>query len=392
MNVALAGPEDAPPVIMLHGFPESHRTWREIVPLLSDKLRLVMPDQRGFGDSDRPQDVAIMAPTRWSPTSSRWPMRLGIDRFALVGHDWGGAIAWAAALRGDPRIERLAIVNSPHPLIFQKSLIEDEAQRAASQYMRAFRNPGMEAGIEAMGFDAFFDKSFSKHVDLSLIPDEERQLYIDQWSRPGALTAMLNWYRSSQVVVPAIGESASLPAWVERGVPKIQIPVRVIWGLEDKALLPIQLEGIGEVGDDVEVFPLAGVGHFAPWEAPERVAEALAPLPCCRLERLQARSVMTRSISRSAARLAAVQALYQQEMEGTPAARLLHEFHDHRLGATIEGETYAEAEISFFDDLVDGHAGSPRGNRRADRRTAGRRLEPRPARQADEGDPARRRL
>ena len=77
---------------------------------------------------------------------------------------------------------------------------------------------------------------------------------------------------------------------------------------------------------------------------------------------------MTRSISRSAARLAAVQALYQQEMEGTPTARLIHEFHDHRLGATIEGETYAEAEISFFDDLVSGHAGAPRGDRRADRR------------------------
>jgi pimeloyl-ACP methyl ester carboxylesterase len=68
-----------------------------------------------------------------------------------------------------------------------------------------------------------------------------------------------------------------MPAWVERGVPMLRIPVRVIWGLEDKALLPIQLEGIGEVGDDVEVFPLNGVGHFAPWEAPDQVAEALAP-------------------------------------------------------------------------------------------------------------------
>jgi pimeloyl-ACP methyl ester carboxylesterase len=135
----------------------------------------------------------------------------------------------------------------------------------------------MEAGIEAMGFDAFFDKSFAKHADLSLIPAEERQIYIDQWSRPGALTAMLNWYRSSQVAVPAIGEEAEMPAWVERGVPKLHIPVRVIWGLGDKALLPIQLKGIGEVGDDVEVFPLEGVGHFSPWEAPEKVAAALKP-------------------------------------------------------------------------------------------------------------------
>lgn len=277
MNVALAGPQDAPPVILIHGFPESHRTWREIAALLGDRLRLIMPDLRGFGQSDRPQDIADYATDTLVADVFALADALGIDRFALVGHDWGGAIAWAAALRADPRIERLAIINSPHPLIFQKSLIEDEAQRAASQYMRAFRNPGMEAGIEAMGFEAFFDKSFSKHVDLAKIPGEERRRYIDDWSRPGALTAMLNWYRSSQVVVPAVGENASMPAWVERGLPKLRIPVRVIWGLEDKALLPVQLEGIGEVGDDVEVFPLKGVGHFAPWEAPDQVADALAP-------------------------------------------------------------------------------------------------------------------
>jgi pimeloyl-ACP methyl ester carboxylesterase len=277
MNVALAGAADAPPVIMIHGFPESHRTWRQIAVKLGDCLRLVMPDLRGFGDSDRPLDVASYATDTLIADIFSLADALGIERFALVGHDWGGAIAWAAALRGSPRIARLAIINSPHPLIFQKSLIEDEAQRAASQYMRAFRNPGMEAGIKAMGFDTFFAKSFSKHVDLKLISPQERQIYIDQWSRPGAVTSMLNWYRSSQVVVPAVGENASMPAWVERGVPKLRIPVRVIWGLEDKALLPVQLEGIGEVGDSVEVFPLKGVGHFAPWEAPEQVADALYP-------------------------------------------------------------------------------------------------------------------
>ena len=80
----------------------------------------------------------------------------GIDRFALVGHDWGGAIAWAAAIGGSPRIERLAIINSPHPMIFQRSLIDDPAQRAASQYMNAFRTPGMEQGIARMGLETFF--------------------------------------------------------------------------------------------------------------------------------------------------------------------------------------------------------------------------------------------
>ena len=277
MNVALAGPEDAPPVILLHRFPESHRTWRELAPLLSGKLRLVMPDQRGFGDSDRPQEVGAYATETLLADLFALADALGIDRFALVGHDWGGAIAWAAAIKGDPRVERLAIVNSPHPLIFQKSLIEDDDQRAASQYIRAFREPGFEKFVEGVGYEAFFDKSFSKHVDVASIPAEERQHYIAQWSRPGALTSMLNWYRASKMVVPQPGITVDVPDLVLRAFPKIHIPVRIVWGLEDKALLPIQLEGIGEIGDDVEVFPLKGVGHFAPWEAAELVADALLP-------------------------------------------------------------------------------------------------------------------
>jgi pimeloyl-ACP methyl ester carboxylesterase len=277
MNVALAGPEDAPAVILLHGFPESHRTWRSLAPLLSDEFRLVMPDQRGFGDSDRPQEVDAYQTETLLADLFALADALGIERFALVGHDWGGAIAWAAAIKGDPRVERLAIINSPHPLIFQKSLIEDEAQRAASQYMRAFRDPDFEKFVEGIGFDAFFDKSFAKHVDLATIPAEERSTYIAQWGRPGALTAMLNWYRASKMVVPQPGITVDVPDLVLRAFPKIGIPVRVIWGLEDKALLPIQLEGIGEIGDNVQIFPLKGIGHFAPWEAPQQVAEALRP-------------------------------------------------------------------------------------------------------------------
>lgn len=277
LNVALAGAETAPPVILLHGFPESHRTWRALAPLLSDDLRLIMPDQRGFGDSDRPQEVEAYATENLLADLFALADALSLDRFALAGHDWGGAIAWAAAIKGDPRVERLAIVNSPHPLIFQKSLMEDEEQRAASQYIRAFRDPNFEKFVEGISFEAFFDKSFAKHVDLSSIPANERATYIAQWSRPGALTAMLNWYRASKIVVPQPGITVDIPDLALRAFPRIHAPVRVVWGLEDKALLPVQLEGIGEIGDEVEVFPLKDVGHFAPWQAPRQVAEALRP-------------------------------------------------------------------------------------------------------------------
>ena len=282
MNVALAGPDDAPPVILVHGFPESHRTWRALAPMLADKLRLIMPDLRGFGASDKPQDVADYATGHLLADLFALADALGIERFALVGHDWGGAIAWAATIgaprnKQRPRIERLAIINSPHPLIFQRSLIDDPPQRAASQYMNAFRDPAMEAGIARMGLETFFAKSFSRHVDLATISPDERQAYLDDWNQPGALTAMLNWYRASRMVVPAVGEEAAMPDWVQRGVPKIGVPVQIIWGLDDKALLPVQLDGIGEVGDDVTVVPLSGVGHFAPWQAPDKVSAALGP-------------------------------------------------------------------------------------------------------------------
>ena len=105
LNVALAGPADAPPVILLHGFPESHRTWRGLAPLLEDEFRLVMPDQRGFAGSDRPQEVEDYRDRQAGRRHFRAGRALGIERFALVGHDWGGAIAWPAALRGDPRLD-----------------------------------------------------------------------------------------------------------------------------------------------------------------------------------------------------------------------------------------------------------------------------------------------
>jgi pimeloyl-ACP methyl ester carboxylesterase len=277
LNVALAGAEDAPPVILLHGFPESHRTWRGVVPLLEDRFRLVMPDLRGFGASDQPQEVEAYSTDKIVADIFALADALEIDRFALVGHDWGGATAWPAAIRGDPRIERLAIVNAPHPLIFQRSLIEDAEQCAASQYIRAFRNPAMEAGIAAMGLETFFDKSFSKHVVLASIPEEEREHYLADWGRRGALTAMLNWYRASQLVVPEPGETAGMPAWVSRGVPRIEIPVLVIWGMKDRALLPLQLDGLDEQCAHLTIVRLPDAGHFAPWEAPQAVADALAP-------------------------------------------------------------------------------------------------------------------
>jgi pimeloyl-ACP methyl ester carboxylesterase len=275
LNVQVEGPEDGEPILFLHGFPESHRTWRAVVPVLAREFRVVAPDQRGFGASDKPDGVENYRTDRILEDLIALSDALGLDRFTLVGHDWGGAVAWLAALRYPDRLARLVIVNAPHPLVFQKSLFENAAQRAASQYINAFRNPMMEKGIEAMGLDAFFSKTFASHADVSLLSDDERQAYLDDWGRPGALTAMLNWYRASEIVVPAVGEEASAPAWTRAPFPKIAVPTLVLWAMRDTALLPVQLGGLYELVEDLRLDTIPDAGLFVPWEQPKTVATAI---------------------------------------------------------------------------------------------------------------------
>jgi pimeloyl-ACP methyl ester carboxylesterase len=277
LNVALAGDPGNPVVILLHGFPESHRTWREVAPRLQDRFYVVMPDQRGFAGSDLPREVHDYKTDLLIDDIFALAGALAVERFALVGHDWGGAIAWGAALRGDPRLTRLAIVNAPHPVIFQKSLIDNSDQRAASQYITAFRAPGFETMVEAKGFDWFFETIFARHVDISKIPESERRQYIADWSQPGAFTAMLNWYRGSKVIVPPPGVTVPLPDWLLHAFPKVKVPTLVVWGMKDAALLPIQLDGLEELVDDLRIERLPDAGHFAPWEAGDAVAALLEP-------------------------------------------------------------------------------------------------------------------
>lgn len=274
LNVATAGTAGAPPLIFLHGFPESHRTWRHQIAEFAADHFVIAPDQRGFGASDQPEGVENYTPDKPVGDLIALADHFGIDRFTLVGHDWGGAIAWMAALNRPDRVAQLVIVNAPHPLVFQKSLIDDPAQRAASQYITAFRSPGIEAHIAAMGVEKFFDTSFAKHADPALLADEKPN-YVADWSRPGAMTAMLNWYRASAITVPAMDEDAAMPAFVTAPFPPVQPPTLVIWGMKDSALLPVQLDGLDAVVSDLTIARIDDAGHFVPWEKPQAVSAAM---------------------------------------------------------------------------------------------------------------------
>ena len=272
LDVTLGGPDNAPAIFFLHGFPESARTWRHQLADLSRDYHVVAPDQRGFAGSSKPEGVENY--THDKPVADLIALAdaLGIARFTLVGHDWGGAIAWAAALNHPDRVERLAIINAPHPFVFQKSTFDDMGQREASQYIRTFRVPGMENYI-ANDLDNFFEKTFRGHFDLDFSP-EEKAAYLDEWAQPGAVLAMLNWYRGSPLIVPAMDETPDRPAFLDGPFPVLTVPTLVIWGMKDKALTPSQLEGLDDLVADLHIVRVPDAGHFITWEKPDAVIGA----------------------------------------------------------------------------------------------------------------------
>lgn len=273
LDVAVEGPRDAPLIVLLHGFPESHRTWRHIIPNLARDHFVLAPDQRGYARSSKPEGVEQYTPDKIVADLLALADHFGIGRFTLVGHDWGGAVAWMAALQHPDRVAKLVIVNAPHPFVMQKTLFDDMAQREASQYMTAFRNPGLEAHIDKIGLSSFFDGSFMRHTDFAKIADE-KPLYLDQWGQGGAMTAMLNWYRASAIIVPAMDETPERPAFLDAPFPPLKVPTLVIWGLGDKALLPSQLDGLEALVPGVRIDKV-DAGHFVPWENPDAVIAAL---------------------------------------------------------------------------------------------------------------------
>ncbi len=273
LDVAMAGDPASPAIVLLHGFPESHRTWRHQIPALADRFFVIAPDQRGFARSSKPAGVENYTADKPVADLLALADHFGKDRFTLVGHDWGGAIAWMAALQHPRRVARLVIVNAPHPFVFQKSLFDDAEQRAASQYIRALRDPATEAHLAALAPGELFDASFARHADPALLAPE-RDVYLDQWGQPGAMTAMLNWYRASAVIVPAIDETPERPAFLDAPFPPVTQPTLVIWGMADQALLPVQLDGLDALVPDLTMVKI-DAGHFVTWEAPAQVTSAM---------------------------------------------------------------------------------------------------------------------
>ena len=277
LDVIDIGPRDAPVLIFLHGFPESHRTWRHQIAHLSGRFRCIAPDQRGYRGSSKPQDVESYTPDRLIGDVFQLADALGVDHFTIVGHDWGGAIAWGVALLGQAngRVTRAVIANAPHPLIFQKLLYTDPQQRAASQYMRAFRDPAHDALVRDHGLTGLLMKAVKWDRPSKMEP-EVRDALLADWQDREACFGMLNWYRGSTMEVPPMDAPFELSAsYTPLPLPDLKIPTLVIWAMDDLALPASNLEGLGAIIPDLTVVTVPDCGHFVTWEAPQAFNAAL---------------------------------------------------------------------------------------------------------------------
>jgi pimeloyl-ACP methyl ester carboxylesterase len=270
-HVATAGDPAAPLVVFLHGFPELWAAWHaQLVEFGRDHFAIA-PDQRGYNLSDKPEGVAAYKARHLVDDLSAIAAAFGDRRFVLVAHDWGGAVAWSFAIAHPERLEKLVIVNAPHPVPFARTLASDPAQQQASAYMNVFRRPGSEALLAADGFR----RLASSTLDACGAGDAERRLYLEAWSQPGALEAMLNWYRASPIHPPTDTEPGAAQLALDPRDFVVRVPTLVIWGMRDHALLPCQVDGLEACVPDLRIERIAEGSHWVVHEQPDRVTALL---------------------------------------------------------------------------------------------------------------------
>ena len=221
LHTALAGPEEAPPVFLLHGFPEAWFGWEaQIKPLVEAGYRIIVPDQRGYNLSDKPEGVENYQMNILVADILGLADTLGYEKFHLAGHDFGALVSWHIAMQAAQRVKRLAIANVPHPTVMSRYIRTHPAQMLKSWYVMFFQLPVLpERFVQLNNWRMFIS---AMPPDFS---EETRNRYRDAWAQPNAMTSMINWYR-------ALLKGRDKPAVSAR----IQIPTLILWGKQDSYL------------------------------------------------------------------------------------------------------------------------------------------------------------
>jgi pimeloyl-ACP methyl ester carboxylesterase len=254
--------------LCLHGFPEHAISWRAQIPLLvSLGYRVWAPNQRGYGNSSRPKKIEDYAIPCLLDDITALIDASGATSVTLIGHDWGAVLCWFYAMRPVRPIERLVIMNVPHPKIFSRVLRTSWRQRLRSWYILFFQLPRLPEWLLGLnGARAIGEMFRGSATDPAQFPDDVIDVYRAQASRPGALTAMINWYRAA-ARIRRQGERTPTP--------RITIPTLMLWGEEDVALGKETTYGTREYVSDLQLHYLPGVSHWVQQDAPERVNEEL---------------------------------------------------------------------------------------------------------------------
>jgi pimeloyl-ACP methyl ester carboxylesterase len=267
---------EGPPVVFVHGFPEFWYEWTRQLADLGRDHRAIAFDMRGYNLSSKPEALDAYRVSQLVEDLRALTEALDAPRFTLVGHDWGGAVAWAFAIAHPGRLERLVIVNAPHPAIFARLLREDPAQQKASEYMLAFRGPRAEAMLSENDFAVLRRIVLTDLLARGRFTAEDERAYVAAWSRPGALTGGLNFYRAAKVGPPARdGAPASGTLGEGAAASTVRVPTLVIWGERDTALLPQNLDGLDRYVPDLTVRRVPDGTHWVVHEQPELVSRLI---------------------------------------------------------------------------------------------------------------------
>jgi pimeloyl-ACP methyl ester carboxylesterase len=266
LHVAEAGPPDGPLVFLLHGFPEFWYSWRnQIPPLAKPGYHVVAPDQRGYNVSDKPKGAASYDLDLLASDVLGLADHFRQEKFAVAGHDWGGAIGWWLAGQHAPRIRRLAALNAAHPAVWLQAMRDHPVQKRKSKYVRFFQLPYLPELLVGLNHCQALAKGFRDCIRPNAFTTEDLQQYRSAWAQPGALTAMINYYR-------AILQKPLLPPAQYR----IACPTLVLWGRRDAYALPELAEASIRLCDDGRIAWRDQSSHWVQHDEPEQVTGLLA--------------------------------------------------------------------------------------------------------------------
>jgi pimeloyl-ACP methyl ester carboxylesterase len=276
MHCVTAG--KGPLILFLHGFPEFWYEWKNQLTEFGQDHLAVAPDMRGYNLSDKPN------------SEEQYRMSYLVDdvlsladhfshgkKFILVAHDWGGAVAWAFAIAHPDRLEKLVIINAPHPGVFGRLLMSDPKQQQASQYMLMFRSPQAEQTLSANNYTPLVTAVLGAGLKGGVFTEDDKQAYIKAWSQPGALTGGLNYYRANQVGPPPPGpdgdtkQPPSSRPGMDLSALIVKVPTLVIWGEKDTALLTGNLDGLEQFVPQLTVKGIPDGTHWVIHEKPAEV-------------------------------------------------------------------------------------------------------------------------